>query len=332
MLQFGVVGTGLISEWFINACAQTDGRATVAAIHSRDSARAQLFAKWHGIPFAHHDIRRLVEQVDAVYIASPMVAHHRQALEVIAAGKHVLVEKTLGIDTDQVEEILSAAEGKGVVAMEAVRNVHIPQHALISSAIARLGTVRQVRIQKLQYSSRYDSFRAGEVPDAFNPSSGNSALADIGVYCLQPVLDWFGPPLMTSGVSITLRNGFEGAGGMYLQYADMHADLAWSKIAHSEIPSIIVGEDGSIVIDDPAEPQSIIFHPRGGVPEVLFSGPNSPQATLHHEIQDFADQIEDGRMDPRWTGLTILSRQLMDKHLGTDRRSGASDSLLPADR
>ncbi len=312
-LRFGIVGTNYISEWFVRGCRESGGLAVPAVVLSRDARRGHDFANANGIPGSCTTMAELVDNVDAVYIASPNAVHHPQALAAIDAGRHVLVEKVMGTTTLEVEEILGAAARRGVVAMEATRHLHAPAQRLIRETLPRLGQVRQVRFAKCQYSGRYDRFRAGDVLNAFNPELGNSALADIGVYALQPALDLFGQPDDAIGTSIGLHNGFEAAGSMILSYPDLLVDLSWSKITSQVTPSYVLGEDGALTIDDLAEPTRIELHPRGGQPEVLLEAPNSPPATMHHEVREFVRQVNEGA-DAHWSWVTLQSRRLMDAH------------------
>ena len=315
-MDIGIVGTNFISEWFAAACVATEGRAAPTAVYSRDLGRGQAFADAQGIGSAFDDLDALIDAVDAVYIASPNAAHHPQAMQALAAGRHVLVEKVIGTSTAQVEEIFAAARAAGVIAMEAVRNVHTPAHQLVRSTLPQLGALRHARFEKLQYSSRYDRFRAGELLNAFDPSLDNSALADIGVYCLQPALDLFGVPARTSGASVWLPNGFEGGGSLQLDYGDKVVDVAYSKIVAGVGPSVINGEDASLVLDDPGELSRIVLHERGGAETVLLDGPQvSPADTMVFEVLDFVDQVDAGLTDPRWRDLSLLARQVMDDQL-----------------
>ena len=282
---------------------------------SRRRETGEEFAREHGIKAVFGSIGELVDAVDAVYIATPNAVHHDQAIEAIEAGKHVLVEKVMGTSEAEVGETFAAAERRGVVAMEATRHLHAPAHRLVHATLPRLGTIRQVRFAKCQYSSRYDAFRAGETANVFNPGLGNSALADIGVYVVQPAVDLFGVPSTATGASVLLNNGFEGAGSMTLGYPGLVVDLSWSKITKGVTPSVILGEDGALTIDDLAEPTLIQLHPRGGEPETLLDEPTQPADTLHHEIIAFADQVEAGAADPRWSRVTLECRRLMDAHL-----------------
>lgn len=316
MLQVGIVGTNFISEWFIAAAQETGGRIEPVAVYSRTGERGQEFASQHGLRQAFSDYDSMLHAVDAVYIASPTIAHFPQALAAIQAGKHVLVEKTMAASAQETEQLFAAGEAHGVVVMEATRNLHTPTFRLIRESLSHLGTLRYAHFEKLQYSSRYDRFRSGEEINAFDPSLGNSSLADIGVYCLQPALDLFGLPLENTGYSVRLANGFEAAGALQFDYGSMIVDIAYSKIVAGVGPSTIVGEDATLSISDLAEPSRIVLSERGGKSTVLLDVDEvNPADTMHHELNDFADQVETGVTNSRWRDVSIWSRKIMDEQL-----------------
>lgn len=317
MLRFGIIGTNFISEWFIEGCHGTGGRAKPVAVMSRDQQRAETFARDQGLEVGVDSLPALFEQVDAVYVASPNFAHHAQAIAAIEAGRHVLVEKTMAASHAQVADIFAAADRAGVVAMEAMRNLHTPEFQLVRQKLPELGTLRHARIEKYQYSSRYDAFRAGEVLNAFNPGLSNSALADIGVYSLQQAIDLFGEPRTAQGSSLLLHNGFEGGGSMVLEYDGLVVDVGWSKVVARLNPSVVHGEDAAITWDDPGETSNVTLHQRGQAPVVLFEQPRPrPAQTMSHEVENFCDQVEAGATDPRWRQVSLVTRQLMDAQPG----------------
>jgi predicted dehydrogenase len=57
------------------------------------------------------------EEMDAVIIALPVTLHHRFALEALQAGKHVLVEKPLARSVNECDELIEAADKRGLVLM-----------------------------------------------------------------------------------------------------------------------------------------------------------------------------------------------------------------------
>ena len=88
----------------------------VAAICSRRPESVAAAGEKLGIADVSTDWRTFVERddLDVISICTPVDLHHEQALAAIAAGKHVVVEKPVGIDSVQTGEMLSAAEDAGV--------------------------------------------------------------------------------------------------------------------------------------------------------------------------------------------------------------------------
>jgi len=106
----GVIGSGFIGQVHIEALQRLGLR--VKALCGSESARPVKEA-W-GIPDLHlnYDYRPMLEDPDigAVHIASPNRRHHQACLDALAAGKHVVCEKPLALDTGQSREIVEAAE------------------------------------------------------------------------------------------------------------------------------------------------------------------------------------------------------------------------------
>lgn len=314
-VRFGIIGTNYISDWFVQGCQESDGAGEATAVYSRAQETGQAFTDKYGIDAVFTDLDAMFEVVDAVYVASPNGFHFEQAMKAIEAGRHVLIEKVMGTSSAEVEAIFEAGEKQGVVVMEAMRHLHAPAHQMLRDWLPKLGTLRQVQFNKCQYSGRYDRYRQGEILNAFNPALGNSSIADIGVYVMQPALDLFGSPLDAHGSSVVLHNGFEGAGSMTWRYSDFIVDLTWSKITKGVTPSVILGEDGALTADDLGEPTLIQYHPRGGETVTLLDAPNTPPQTMHHEVRAFAKQVEAGATDPRFRDVSVACRKLMDDHL-----------------
>lgn len=69
------------------------------------------------LPNLYDDWRRMLEDdaVDAVLVLAPVGLHHTIALEAIAAGKHVLIEKPFAISVRAAHQIVDAAAAKGLV-------------------------------------------------------------------------------------------------------------------------------------------------------------------------------------------------------------------------
>lgn len=315
MLRFGIIGTNFVSDWFVGACRRS-GVGEPVAVYSRDADRGRGFADRHGLSDSVGSLEALTDRVEAVYVASPNLLHHEQASRVIEAGRHVLCEKTLGATAAQTRDVFERARRNGVVAMEAIRPLYDPAFEIVRERLPLLGPIHQVHFDKQQYSSRYDRFLAGEQLNAFNPDLANSAAADIGVYCLEPALDLFGPPRGARGAGVLLDNGFEGSGVLVLDYPGMTVSCSWSKITTSTLPSSIHGELGTLVIDSVSSPAQIILEWRDGVHEVVLDAPRPGDAdNMVHEVRAFAALVAGGAGDPRREAVTVGARELIDRYL-----------------
>lgn len=111
---FGLVGLGNIAARVAASAAAADG-ARVAAVQSRDSRKAEAFARRHGVPAAYTDFQHLVEDpgVDVVYLATPNAYHAEQAIAALDAGKHVLVEKPMALNVSEAQAMATAAQARG---------------------------------------------------------------------------------------------------------------------------------------------------------------------------------------------------------------------------
>lgn len=312
MVRFAVIGTNFITRWFLEAAALCP-EVSLQAVYSRRMETARAFNQDYRAPLLFDDLDALAacDEVDAVYIASPNAFHAPQAVKLLRAGKHVLVEKPAASNYPEVKAMADAAAQHGVVFLEAMRNAFTPGFATIRDNLHKLGAIRRVTAVYCQYSSRYDRFKQGEVLNAFRPELSNSALMDIGVYCVHPVVKLFGPPKRIKASSILLENGFEGAGTILADYGEMQADILYSKITDSHLPSEIQGEKGCMVIRRFNRMEDIKIVYRDGREEQL-SVPACEKA-MKYEIQTFADAVA-GREDiTECTRASLSAAAVMDE-------------------
>ncbi|MCU0907653.1 MAG: Gfo/Idh/MocA family oxidoreductase, partial [Rhodobacteraceae bacterium] len=93
-MRWGLIGASSIAEGHVIGALRAAGQ-DIVWVHSGTQARAGDFARRNGIPGAGTDLDALLADAatDAVYISSTNEKHHAQAMQAIAAGKHVLCEK-----------------------------------------------------------------------------------------------------------------------------------------------------------------------------------------------------------------------------------------------
>jgi len=78
--------------------------------------------------------------------------------------------------------------------MEALKTTFLPNFIAIKDNLHKIGRIRRVINIFCQYSSRYDAYKQGNLPNIFNPTFSTGSLMDIGIYCVYPVICLFGKP------------------------------------------------------------------------------------------------------------------------------------------
>ncbi|MDO9391078.1 MAG: Gfo/Idh/MocA family oxidoreductase [bacterium] len=109
-LRIGVIGTGNLGQHHARVCTELPN-AELAGVADINEARAREVGGRHKVPF-FTDQRELLKQVDAVSIVVPTTGHHQAAMDALAAGKHVLVEKPITATVAQARELTALAEQK----------------------------------------------------------------------------------------------------------------------------------------------------------------------------------------------------------------------------
>ena len=318
-LKIGIIGTNFISDDFCAAAAQVPG-AELSAVYSRKQETGDAFAARHGIPQVYTDYDEFLDSgLDAVYVASPNFAHCAQTLKALNHKKHVLCEKVMAVNEQEVRSMIDCARQNNVVLLEAMRPDFDPAYDLIEQNLPRIGKLRRATFEFCQYSSRYDSFREGIIQNAFNPELGNAAVMDIGVYCIHSLVRLFGAPKNVKAFSTKLSNGFDGSGIVLMEYEDMTAEAVYSKIAVSVTPSVLQGEDGSIMIDYISKPESVSLRLRESARDTLTGGtieklPYTPaKNNMIFEIQEFLKLIEKKEVDHKYLKYSLGTIRVLDE-------------------
>lgn len=291
MIRLGVIGTNWITERFLEAAHQT-GKLQLTAVYSRTEEKAKQFAGKYAVDTTFTRLSAFFESdaYDAVYIASPTALHAEQAIKAMTHKKHVLVEKPMASNVREVEKMLAVAEKEGVVLMEAMKTTHLPNFTLVKALIEDIKPVRRIIANFCQYSSRYDRYKAGEVLNAFKPELSNGSLMDIGIYTIYPIIQLLGKPTTIQASAVMLDSGVDGSGTVLLHYDTCEANLIFSKITNSALPSEIQGENGSIVIEKWSDMLGIHLVDKAG--NKTECSKEQLTNSMYYEAMHFAELIE----------------------------------------
>ena len=245
-LRWGILATGGIAKTFTKDLV-LEG-FDVRAVASRRLESAQSFAAEFGIPTAHGSYADLAADpnVDIVYIATPHPLHVQPALQMIAAGKHVLVEKAFTVDAAQAREIRDAAAAAGVLALEAMWTRYLPHMVRIREILAE-GTLGSVRGLIADHSQRLSDDPAHRINAL---ELGGGALLDLGIYPVSFAWDLFGKPSRVQAAATKKDTGADAEVATIFTYD--HGAIASTfstSMAKGDNRATILGSDATIHID-----------------------------------------------------------------------------------
>lgn len=324
MVTWGIVGTGDISDKLVpDLLAVAPG--SVAGVWGRARARAEHFAVAHGIPFATDDRSELFERadIDAVYIATPAHTHADIAIEALAAGKHVLIEKPIAESAADAERIFAAARAAGRFAMEAMWMRFNPLHVELLDRI-RAGLLGEVSSVRASFGT---PFRArGRI---LTPAQAGSALLDRGIYTVT-IARWFlGEPTRVVAAG-TFAEDTDVAGHATVESERGFAQLAWSGTEFLDLSATISGQQGWITLD-PMFWAGTRARVHAGTVERIFGSPDIIEHLREGKgyrpmLAAVSAAIEEGLLEQPWHthADTLAVARTMDDVLTQMRRGAAS--------
>ena len=311
MIRLATIGTNFITDWLMEGILELD-EIQLTAVYSRNLEKGKQFAAKYNVEKVYDNYEEMAKdpEIDAVYVASPTYMHYAHSITMINYGKHVLCEKPVCSNREELDILIKAAKEQGVVFMEAMKNVHSPGFHAMMDNLYKIGTVRRATIQYCQYSSRYDNYKRGIVENAFKPELSNGALMDIGVYVVSCMIRLFGAPKAIKASGIKLHNGVDGAGTILMEYPDMIGEAIYSKITDSAMPSQIQGEDASMLVQEIENVKDLRIVRKGVVQSIHFEQSDN---ILNYETQEFIKMIKTGMGWEKSKEITLETMKVLDE-------------------
>ncbi|TKV59197.1 Gfo/Idh/MocA family oxidoreductase [Nakamurella flava] len=291
-VRWGVIGTGWIAERFVGALLRNTGQQVVA-IGSRDVARSREFAGRFGVSGAYGSYEELVAapDVDVVYVATPHNAHRPCARLVLEAGKHVLVEKPIGLNAAEAQELADLADERGLFCMEALWSLFLPKFDVIRQLMADgvLGTIGTVLADMGEWFP--GSHRILRADLAGGP------LLDLGTY---PVMfaNWIlGSDLSVTAIGQPHPAGVNGQVGALLADAAGHQAVVHSTLGGlTPTTATVAGTSASLFLDGPFyQPGTFTLVAADGSARLRYEEEAVAHEALHFQAAEVARCISEGR-------------------------------------
>jgi xylose dehydrogenase (NAD/NADP) len=292
-VRLGLLSTARINREILAVAAESDD-ADVVAVASRDRARAEAYAREHGIARAHGSYEELLAdpEIDVVYNSLPNALHVPWSARALEAGKHVLCEKPLSRRPDEIDELFDLAAREGLVLQEAFMYRHHPQSARIADLV-RGGTIGRLRSVYAAFSFLLTD--PGNIRMSGELDGG--ALMDVGCYCVSGSRLVAGEPERVSGEEVVAESGVDVAFHGTMRFpGEVVAQFEASFAAPRRQRLEAIGEEGRLVVEAPWRPDwggDVLLHRDGEVERVEV-----PEANAYRlEVENLAAAIR-GEREP----------------------------------
>jgi UDP-2-acetamido-3-amino-2,3-dideoxy-glucuronate N-acetyltransferase len=302
--KVAVVGCGYWGKNLVRAAFEL---GALAAVHDTDSAKAAAFAEANRVSAPGWGAILSDPAIAGVAIATPAAEHAAMAREALAAGKHVLVEKPLALDTTQARLLVELAARAGRTLMVG----HLLQYHAAFAALRDL--VQRGELGRVQYvaSNRLNLGKVRREEDilwSFAPHDISMILALVGESPRRVTA--VGAPVLHASIADVTTTHLEFPGG-----AKAHVYVSWLHPT-KEQKLTVVGEKGMAVFDDGLawERKLVLYRHRidwiDGRPEPARAEGEpvavAPGEPLKAEVAHFLDCVAGRIAKPRTDGAEGL--------------------------
>ncbi len=361
--RWGILGTAFIAHKNWQAIRRA-GHCTLTAVGSRDRKRAEQFIRecqaevpFDPAPRACGSYEELLASadIDAVYIPLPTGVRKNWAVRAAEAGKHVMVEKPVGIDSAEVREIIQACQKHKVQFMDGVMFMHSQRLRKLRETLDDGQSVGKVRRIVSQFSFfAPDDFLKNNIRlnGALEPLG---CLGDLGWYNVRFAL-WtmnYDLPLRVSGRILNeTRRGdspapvplefsaemlFDGGVSASFYCSFLTENQQWVSVSGSkgavQMQDFVVPYYGCEVAFEVTNPilkiQGCNFNmedhrQRVAVPEYSAGADNSQET---HMFRNFSKLVQSGKLDTSWNEISLKTQLVIDACLKSARQNGAEVEL-----
>ena len=307
--RWATLGCGIIAHELAQAMAERG--QTLYAVANRTHDKAAAFAAQYGIPNVYDQIEDVFTDpnVEIIYISTPHNTHIRFLRQALAAGKHVLCEKSITLNSAELEEAIALAEQHHVVLAEAMTIYHMPIYRKLRE-IMDAGTLGKLRLVQMNFGSDkvYDMSNR-----FFSRELAGGAMLDIGVYALSFVRWFFSsqPTEVLSQVKYAPTGVDESAGILLKNAEEELATVLLSLHAKQPKRGTISFEKGYVeLFNYPRGEAAVITYNADGHQETITAG--DTKEALRYEVEDMERAVS-GEVDNMYLHYTKDVMALMTK-------------------
>lgn len=290
--NWGVIGCGVIANQLAQAL-ERKGRK-LYGIANRTHSKAVEFARKYGVDKVYNNIDDIFEDgdIDIIYISTPHNTHIEFLRKALKSKKHVLCEKSITLNSQELDEAINLAKENDVILAEAMTLYHMPIYKELKS-IVESGKLGELKLIQMNFGS-YKEYNMSN--RFFNKNLAGGAMLDIGVYALS-FIRWFmssTPIEILSQVKFAPTGVDEQASILLKNKEEEMATVILSLHAKQPKRGTIAYDKGYIeIFEYPRGEEAIITYTESGEKEIIKVG--NTEKALDYEIEDMEKTIAKGK-------------------------------------
>ena len=182
-IRWAVLGMGVIANEMASALQKMGKR--LYAVANRTPSKAVAFGEKYQVEKIYDRMEDIFtdSMVDVIYITTPHNTHYEFIKKALENGKHVFVEKSITLNSRELDEMIALATEKKLILAEAMTIWHMPLYKELWKLV-RSGQIGKVQMITMNFGS----FKEYDMSNRFfNMDLAGGALLDIGVYALSIV-------------------------------------------------------------------------------------------------------------------------------------------------
>lgn len=307
-MKWAILGPGTIAADFAKAIVEVNGG--LYAVGSRNLEKAKKFASNYKVEKVYGDYEEMLqdEEIDIVYISTPHCNHYEYIMKSLESNKHVLCEKAITVNGDQLKKINDLAQAKNLVVAEAMTIYHMPLYKKLRELIegGKLGKIKMIQVS-------FGSLKEYNVNNRFfSQDLAGGALLDIGTYALSFTRYFLSsqPEEVLTTVK-KFETGVDEQSGIILKNSnDEMAVVSLTMRAKQPKRGVVAGELGYITVENfPRADKATITYPDGKI-EVIEAG--DTEKALVYEVEDMNNYVLN-RNNMDTLNLSIDVMKIMDE-------------------
>lgn len=245
IVRLGIIGSGRIAVRFAPEVKYVSG-SNLEGIYNPRLDSARRFAQQFELKFFTDDLRKFLEKVDAVYIASPHNTHYEYIRKALESGKHVLCEKPMVLQARQAEEVYQLAKRKDLVLLEGIKTAYAPGFLQLL-AIAQSGRIGRIR----DVEACFTKLISGNIRE-LRPEENGGSLTELASYPLLAIIKLLGTDYKDFRFETFIdENGIDLYTKIYLHYENSVSTAKIGLGVKSEGQLLISGTQGYVYVEAP---------------------------------------------------------------------------------